>query len=122
MANSARNDSVGLNRELPADPYVKALGVNPAFEEVFAMTKLLMLAAAAALMLSGPASAQEPKQMTNCSERTGTSGRAGQNAQAVEKSAILPSAGGGQSSAAPTVQRDGKSVEVRSDCPEENKK
>ena len=85
------------------------------------MTKLLMLAAAATLMLSGLASAQELKQMTNCSERTGT-GRAGQNAQAVEKSAILPSAGGGQSSAAPTVQRDGKSVEVRSDCPEENKK
>ena len=86
------------------------------------MTKLLMLAAAATLMLSGLASAQELKQMTNCSPPPGTSGRAGQNPQAVEKSAILPSAGGGQSSAAPTVQRDGKSVEVRGDCPEENKK
>ena len=50
--------SIKSHLELPADPYVNALGVNPAFEEVFAMTKLLMLAAAATLMLSGLASAQ----------------------------------------------------------------
>lgn len=83
------------------------------------MTKLLVLAAAATLMLSGSASAQELKQMSNCSPPSGTSGSAGQNSQAVEKSTILPSAGGDTTSAAPTVQRDGKAVEVRSDCPPE---
>lgn len=88
------------------------------------MTKLFVLAAAAALMLSGSASAQDKSQesMTNCPPRSGaaTADSARQSGQAVEKSAILPSAGGEPgSSAAPTVQRDGKSVEVRSDCPQE---
>jgi hypothetical protein len=88
------------------------------------MTKLFVLAVAASLMLSASASAQDKSQesMTNCSPPSGaaTTGSAGQNAQAVEKSAILPSAGGQPgSSAAPTVQRDGKSVEVRRDCPQE---
>ena len=89
------------------------------------MTKLFVLAVAASLLLSGSASAQDKSQesMTNCSPPSGApTGSAGQNAQAVEKSAILPSAGaGGQpgSSASPTVQRNGKSVEVRSDCPQE---
>jgi hypothetical protein len=40
----------------------------------------------------------------------------------VEKSAILPSAGGHANSAAPTVQSDGKPMEVRPDCPPETKK
>jgi len=88
------------------------------------MTKLFVLAVAASLMLSGSASAQDKSQesMTNCSPPSGAAptGSAGQNAQAVEKSAILPSAGGQPgSSASPTVQRNGKSVEVRSDCPQE---
>jgi len=62
------------------------------------MRKLFMLAAAATLMLSGSASAQD-------------------KAQAVEKSAILPSAGWDTTTgAASTVQRHGLSVEVRSDC------
>lgn len=40
----------------------------------------------------------------------------------IEKSAILPSAGGHDQSAAPTVQSDGKPMEVRPDCPPESKK
>ena len=88
------------------------------------MTKLFVVAAAAALLLSGSASAQDKSQekMTNCPPHSGTAttGSTAQNAQAVEKSAILPSAGGEPgSSASPTVQRDGKSVEGRSDCPQE---
>jgi len=35
----------------------------------------------------------------------------------IDKSAILPSAGGHANSAAPTVQSDGKSMEARQDCP-----
>lgn len=87
------------------------------------MTKLLMLAAAS-LMLSGSAFGQDnpQKNMTNCSPPSAavTKGSGGPTGQAVEKSAILPSAGGEVgSSAAPTVHRDGKSVEMRSDCPQE---
>jgi hypothetical protein len=88
------------------------------------MTKLLVLAAAASLMLSGSSSAQDKahESMTNCSPPSSgaTTGTGGQNGQAVEKSAILPSVGGQPgSSAASTVQRNGKGVEVRSDCPQE---
>ena len=96
------------------------------------MTKLFVLAAAATLMLSGLASAQDSgqKQLSNCHPPSGaapgeTAGSASRQApwdsQAVEKSAILPSVGGNAASAAPTVQRHGQSVEVRSDClPESN--
>jgi hypothetical protein len=42
------------------------------------------------------------------------------DSMAMEKSAILPDAGG-TDSAAPTVQQDGKSMEVRPDCPPEPK-
>ncbi len=89
------------------------------------MTKLFVLAAAATLMLSGSASAQdkapanELKPMLNC--HPPSNGASAWDSQAVEKSAILPSAGGDSTSAAPTVQRHGLSVEVRSDCPPEIK-
>ena len=42
------------------------------------------------------------------------------NSMAVEKSAILPEAGGANS-AAPTVQSGGKPMEVRSECPPDSK-
>ena len=88
------------------------------------MTRFLVLAAAAALMLSGSASAQdkapasELKPMLNC--HPPSNGAPAWNSEAVEKSAILPSAGGDTTSgAASTVQRHGVSVEVRDDCPPE---
>ena len=85
------------------------------------MTKLLVLAAAATLMLSGSVSAQdktpvsELKPMLNC--HPPANGAPAWNSQAVEKSAILPSAG---ADAAPTAQRHGLAVEARSDCPPES--
>lgn len=88
------------------------------------MTKFLVLAAAAALMLSGSALAQdkapasELKPMLNC--HPPKDGAPAWNSQAVEKSAILPSTGGELDSASPTVQRHGLPVEVRSDCPPES--
>ena len=87
------------------------------------MTKLFMLAAAATLMLSGSVSAQdkaqagELKPMLNC--HPPSKGAPAWDSQAVEKSAILPSVGGDTTSASPTVQRHGLSVEVRDDCPPE---
>lgn len=75
--------------------------------------------------------AQEPtypgnkaKDLTNCppsAAQNSTNDTASQNAQAVEKSAILPSAEGHEKSAAPTIQRNGQSVEARSDCPPDAK-
>lgn len=98
------------------------------------MTKFFVLPIAAVVLavflaaVSGPASAQQSApSLTNC-HTPGTTGSAPPksdetkstgNAQDVEKSAILPSVGGHQDSAAPTVQRDGKSVEARTDCPDE---
>ena len=91
------------------------------------MMKLFVLAAAATLMLSGSASAQDSgqKQLSNChppssSAPGATSGKGPWDSQAAEKSAILPSVGGETASAAPTLQRHGQSVEVRSDCPPES--
>jgi hypothetical protein len=90
------------------------------------MTKFLVLAAAAALMLSGSASAQdkapasELKPSLNC--HPPSNGAPARDSQAVENSAILPSAGGDTTTgAASTAQRHGLSVEARSDCPPEIK-
>lgn len=88
------------------------------------MTKFLVLAAAAALMLSGSASAQdkapasELKPTLNC--HPPANGAPAWDSQDVGKSAILPSAGGDTTTgAASTAQRHGLSVEARSDCPPE---
>ena len=92
---------------------------------------LRSLAAAVAIVLiaAGTASAQQKiegrgdatKDLTNCppAQAGQTSGAASDDANAVEKSAILPSAGGHEQSAAPTVQRDGQAVEARTDCPQD---
>ena len=99
-----------------------------------AIIKPLALAAAVTLMSVGHASTQgkaqdgELKQLNNChppssaipGETSGSASRQGPwDSQSVDKSAILPSVGGETTSAAPTVQRHGLSVEARSDCPPE---
>jgi hypothetical protein len=85
----------------------------------------IVLTAAAMMIAASTATAQKldgpgngNKDLTNCPPASAgqTSGAASDDAQAVEKSAILPSAGGHEQSAAPTVQRDGKAVEARTDC------
>ncbi len=86
------------------------------------------LTAAALVIAASTASAQTlngrgdgNKDLTNCppSSAGQTTGKASDDAQAVEKSAILPSAEAHEKSAAPTVQRDGQSVEARADCPQD---
>lgn len=80
---------------------------------------LFAVSAASAQQLQAPGDAS--KDLTNCPPaRAGvTTGAASDDAKAVEKSAILPSADNHEQSAAPTVQRDGKAVEARSDCPQD---
>ena len=81
------------------------------------------------LLVASPAAAQttapsSEKQETSCNtSAAATSGSAGQTSKsmAMEKSAILPSAGGHANSAAPTVQSGGKPMEVRPDCPPDSK-
>lgn len=65
------------------------------------------------------------KQETSCNTTPVTTGNAGSpstNSMAMEKSAILPSASGHANSAAPTVQNDGKPMQVRPDCPPDSQK
>jgi hypothetical protein len=50
----------------------------------------------------------------------GIAGEKTSNSIAMEKSAILPDAGG-SNSAAPTVQSGGKPMEVRTECPPDSK-
>jgi len=81
----------------------------------------LVVAGAAVAQSSTPSS---EKQETSCTTSSATtSGSAGEktsNSLALEKSAILPDAGG-SNSAAPTVQSGGKPMEVRTECPPDSK-
>ena len=84
----------------------------------------ILFAGTAAAQTPAPAGANKPE--TSCTTTTGsaTSGSGEdktQNSMAVEKSAVLPDAGGHSSSAAPTVQSAGKPLEVRSECPPDAK-
>jgi hypothetical protein len=84
----------------------------------------------AGILVAGVASAQTAapsaaKPETSCTTTTGaaTSGSGDEktsNSMAMEKSAVLPDAGG-SNSAAPTVQSGGKPLEVRSECPPDSK-
>lgn len=95
------------------------------------MKAQLGAAALVALIATTPASAQksttDAKPETNCTPSAAgsgnqrTTGSTG-NAMALEKNAILPSAGGHAHSAAPTVQQDGEPMQVRPDCPPDRAK
>ena len=70
---------------------------------------------------SAPASAKpETSCNTASNTTTGSAGKKADTSMAMEKSAILPDAGG-VNSAAPTVQSGGKPMEVRSECPPDSK-
>jgi len=84
---------------------------------------LLVGMLSAAPVMAQTASPSADKQETSCNTSTGTTtGKAdATNSMVIEKSAILPSAGGHADSAAPTVQSEGKPMQVRPDCPPETK-
>lgn len=83
----------------------------------------------AGTLIAGPAVAQtttpsSEKPETSCTTSSAATSGSGaektSNSMAVEKSAILPEAGG-SNSAAPTVQSGGKPLVVGSDCPPDSK-
>jgi hypothetical protein len=110
--------------------------LSPEFEKRFSLggDKMIYRVAIAILagsLAAGAASAQSTapsgdknKAETSCTTTgTATSGSGEEktaNSMAVEKSAVLPDAGGANS-AAPTVQSGGKPLEVRKDCPPDSK-
>jgi hypothetical protein len=88
-----------------------------------------MAAVFAGVLVAGAAVAQTAapsggKPETSCTTTGAATSGSGEektsNSMAVEKSAILPDAGGANS-AAPTVQSGGKPMEVRSECPPDSK-
>lgn len=65
----------------------------------------------------GTSTGDAKKADTNCNTASTVGSTQSSTSSSIEKSAILPSAGGHASSAAPTVQSDGKPMEARPDCP-----
>ena len=85
------------------------------------MRHFLAATVIAALCAATPALSQtSAKPETNCNTPSNTTtGAAGKTVDSmpIGSSAIVPEAGGEKHSAAPTVQQDGKAMEVRKDCP-----
>jgi len=90
-----------------------------------AMTALfagLIVASAAGAQTAAPSAAKPETSCTTTGAATsGSSDDKTSNSMAIEKSAVLPDAGGHSSSAAPTVQSAGKPLEVRPECPPDSK-
>jgi hypothetical protein len=84
------------------------------------MSKLLSVAVLMTLVAS-PAWSQVPNPCppTAAAPSSSTTGSSSEppEKQPVERSAILPDAGGEGQSAAPTVQQNGRSVEAQTECP-----
>jgi hypothetical protein len=82
----------------------------------------VLAAGAAAAQTAAPSAAKPETSCTTTGAATSGSGEEKtQNSMAMEKSAVLPDAGGHGSSAAPTVQSAGKPLEVRTECPPDSK-
>jgi hypothetical protein len=109
--------------------------LSPEFEKRFSpggdqMIRRIAIAILAGSLVAGATSAQTTpprdanKAETSCTTTGSATSGSGEektaNSMAVEKSAVLPDAGGANS-AAPTVQSGGKPLEVRKDCPPDSK-
>ena len=82
----------------------------------------LVMAGAAAAQTAAPSGAKPETSCTTTGAATSGGGsEKTSNSMAMEKSAVLPDAGGHLNSAAPTVQSAGKPLEVRPDCPPDSK-
>ena len=87
-----------------------------------AMGFTMMLVAGTALaQTAAPGAKPETSCTTTGAATSGAAGEKTSNSMAMEKSAVLPDAGGHANSAAPTVQSGGKPLEVRSECPPDSK-
>ena len=81
---------------------------------------LLGVSAAAAQTTSASDAKPETACTTSSSATTGSGEEKTANSMSVEKSAVLPEAGG-SNSAAPTVQSGGKPLKVDPNCPPDSK-
>ena len=81
---------------------------------------LLSISAAAAQSTGTSGAKPETACATSPAATTGQGEEKTANSMAVEKSAVLPDAGG-SNSAAPTVQSGGKPLKVSPDCPPDSK-
>jgi hypothetical protein len=81
---------------------------------------LLGMGAAAAQTSNASDAKAETACTTSPAATTGSGEEKTANSMAVEKSAVLPDAGG-SNSAAPTVQSGGKPLKVSPDCPPDSK-
>ena len=92
---------------------------------LLASVMTIALGAASVWAQQAPAKAANPcaPGAATTGSSTGSSSRSDQYAkspnQPMEHSAVLPDAGGEGTSAAPTVQQDGKSVDASTECPKE---
>jgi hypothetical protein len=108
-------------------PPVKPL-IRFAYRRLIVIYRVVAVAFAGSLLVSAsfaePAAPSSEKSETSCTTSTAAMSGSGDektsNSVAVEKSAILPDAGGANS-AAPTVQSGGKPMEIRPDCPPDSK-
>jgi hypothetical protein len=126
--------NVGFRAALTTEPSQGIGRLPDEFEQRFSRWEIKMIyrltaAVLAGLLTAGLAAAQttapsSAKPETSCttssSATTGSAAEKTSNSMAMEKSAILPDAGG-SNSAAPTVQSGGKPLEVHSECPPESK-
>ena len=82
-----------------------------------------LFAVTPALSQTSVPAAAKPETSCNTASNTttGSAGKTTGTSMAMEKSAILPDAGGEKDSAAPTVQSGGRSMEVGTACPPETK-
>jgi len=92
--------------------------------EVNAMRATMLALSLVTGLSLGTASAQSPsgcpapaQETTGAADRAGPDGNERPAHQPIERSAILPDAGGEGQSAAPTVQQNGQSVVAQTDCP-----
>jgi hypothetical protein len=87
---------------------------------IFASSLFVGAAAAQSAAPSGDKNKAETSCTTTGTATSGSGEEKTANSMAMEKSAVLPDAGGANS-AAPTVQSGGKPMEVRSECPPDSK-
>ena len=81
---------------------------------------LVSVGTAAAQSTAGSGDKAETACTTSPAATTGKGEEKTANSMAIEKSAVLPDAGG-SNSAAPTVQSGGKPMKVSPDCPPDSK-
>jgi hypothetical protein len=115
------NYRAGLTFHVPDFGKISNLGNKMIYHLTTAVFVGFLIAGSAAAQTAAPSGTKPETSCTTTGTATSGSGEEKtSNSMAVEKSAILPEAGGANS-AAPTVQSGGKPLEVRPDCPPDTK-